>query len=430
MVNNFTHLWVQSHYSLLGGTAGVEALAQRAAADQLSHLALTDHNGLYGAVAFARACRAVDVQPLIGMSVNVAAPLNEAVPYPEAPGRLVLLATGPAGYRSLCRLSAELQGSPEREKRLAYGLTWDALKEHSRGLICLSGGRLGWLERYLRAGNPVAAGRYVGRLGGLYGDNCFLSLEIHQPEDEVVARETVQLAGRFGLAAVVAQPVYTLTAAERPCLHLLAAIDHNCRLADVPPTALPAWGDPDTDWHWLSPAEIASRYAAFPEPWTRWGKSRPAVNRPCPTAVASGRSWIYRPARRRKLPCSSWPQRACRRGMARQRNRHRAASTARIDGHQRAGLRASLSGRGRYCALMLAKRPCPSARGAAWPIRWWPTAPASAAWTPSPTTSSLNASSTRPAPIRRTSTSTFAAVAETKFWPTCGTNMAQNRWLW
>jgi DNA polymerase III subunit alpha len=285
MVNNFTHLWVQSHYSLLGGTAGVQALAAQAAANQLSHLALTDHNGLYGAVAFARACRAADVQPLIGMSINVAASLNEAVPYPEAPGRLVLLATGPAGYRSLCRLSAELQGSHERQKRLAYGLTWDALKEYSRGLICLSGGRLGWLERYLRAGNQVAAGRYVGRLGGLYGDNCFLSLEIHRPEDEVIAQETVQLAGRFGLAAVVAQPVYTLTAAERPHLHLLAAIDHNCRLADVPPTALPAWGDPDTDWHWLSPAEIARRYAAFPGALDQVGQ----IAARCEPALPDGR---------------------------------------------------------------------------------------------------------------------------------------------
>jgi DNA polymerase III subunit alpha len=285
MVNNFTHLWVQSHYSLLGGTSGVEALAAQAAADQLSHLALTDHNGLYGAVAFARACRAVDVQPLIGMSVNVAAPLNEAVPYPEVPGRVVLLATGPAGYRSLCRLSAVLQGSPDREKRLAQGLTWETLKEHRQGLICLSGGRLGWLERYLRAGNPVAAGRYVGRLGGLYGDNCFLSLEIHRPEDEVIAQETVQLAGRFGLAAVVAQPVYTLTAAERSHLHLLAAIDHNCLLADVPPDALPAWGDPDTDWHWLSPAEIASRYAAFPDALAQVGQ----IVARCEPALPDGR---------------------------------------------------------------------------------------------------------------------------------------------
>jgi DNA polymerase III subunit alpha len=282
---NFTHLWVHSHYSLLGGTASVEALAGQAAADQLSHLALTDRNGLYGAVSFARACQAVAVQPLIGMTVDVAAPSRERVAYPDSPGRLVLLATGPAGYRALCRLSAELQGSPEREKRLAHGLPWDALRAHSQGLICLSGGRLGWLARYLRAGNTAAASRYLGQLGGLYGEHTYLSLEIHQPEDEVIGQETVRLGERFGLAAVVAQPVYCLAAAERDQLHLLAAIDHNCHLADLPPTAHPAEGGPHVDLHWLSPAQMAERYAAFPDALAQVGE----IVAQCEPALPDGR---------------------------------------------------------------------------------------------------------------------------------------------
>ena len=70
--SGFTHLWVHSHYSMLGGTASVKELAQQAAADRLSHLALTDNNGLYGAIAFARACRAVEVQPIIGWGSDLA----------------------------------------------------------------------------------------------------------------------------------------------------------------------------------------------------------------------------------------------------------------------------------------------------------------------------------------------------------------------
>jgi DNA polymerase III subunit alpha len=281
----FTHLWVHSHYSMLGGTADVEALARQAAADRLSHLALTDRNGLYGAVAFARACRAVEVQPIIGMSLDVAAPTRETVTDPHIPGRLVLLATGPDGYRSLCRLSAELQGSPKRDKRLVYGLPWDALRTHSQGLICLSGGRLGWLERYLRAGNTAAAGRYLGQLGGLYGENSFLSLEIHRPEDEAIAQEAIRLGQRFGLAAVVAQPVYCLSAADRPQLELLAAIDHNCRLADLPPTALPAGGYRHADLHWLTPAKMAEQYAAFPDALAQVGE----IATRCQPALPDGR---------------------------------------------------------------------------------------------------------------------------------------------
>ena len=66
----FTHLEVHSHFTLLGGTASVTELAGRAAADGMSHLALTDTNALYGVVAFDRACRERGVQPIIGMTVT------------------------------------------------------------------------------------------------------------------------------------------------------------------------------------------------------------------------------------------------------------------------------------------------------------------------------------------------------------------------
>ena len=100
MVQGFTHLHVHSHYTLLGGTAPVAELAARAAAEGLSHLALTDTNALYGAVAFDRACRAAGVNPILGMTATVAPPDEQMGPA-ASPGRLVLLATGPAGYRSL-----------------------------------------------------------------------------------------------------------------------------------------------------------------------------------------------------------------------------------------------------------------------------------------------------------------------------------------
>ena len=285
MPDDFTHLWVHSHYSLLGGTASPADLARQAAADGLTHLTLTDRNGLYGAVAFDRACQAACIQPIVGMTVNVAPPARETVAHPEIPGRLVLLATGPEGYRSLCRLTAVLQGSPEREKRLAQGLDWAALKAHSDGLICLSGGRLGWLERYLRAGNPAAASRCAARLGGIYGERAFLSLEIHVPEDVAIAQETAAIAARFGLGTAVAQPIYTLAAAERPRLTLQAAIDHNSRLADVPTAALPAWGDSAADLHWLSPAQMAERYAAFPDALAAAGR----IAAQCQPALLDGR---------------------------------------------------------------------------------------------------------------------------------------------
>ena len=262
-----THLHVHSHLTLLGGAAPVEALAQRAAADGLTHLALTDDHALYGAVLFNRACRAAGVQPIIGMAVR-AQPLAERdldLEDDGGPGLLTLLAVGPDGYRSLCRLSSSVQARADRVAAAAAGLSWDALKADSAGLICLSGGRQGWVERRLQAGDRAGALRYAGRLAGIYDQRAYLALELHKPGDAAIAQEIVDLGGRLGLGSVAVQPVYCLSPQDRPRLRLLAAIRENCRLADLPPRALPDGGDPAVLLHWLNPQEMAERFAAFPQ---------------------------------------------------------------------------------------------------------------------------------------------------------------------
>ena len=169
-------------------------------------------------MAFARACRAVEIQPVIGMTLAVREP-DLPSPLPKkagaGPGQLVLLATGPAGYRSLCRLSSLIQGHPEREALAARGLGWDELAAHREGLICLSGGRRGWIERYLRAGDYAAAQLYAGRLAGIFDENAVLALELHTPDDERIATEVVALGRRLGLPAVAVQPVYSLAPPTR-----------------------------------------------------------------------------------------------------------------------------------------------------------------------------------------------------------------------
>jgi DNA polymerase-3 subunit alpha len=275
----FVHLEVHSHFTLLGATPNVEELAARAAADGMSHLALTDTNALYGELAFTRACREAGVQPITGMVVTTAASEEHgpervrSSTTPVQPGHLVLLATGPAGYRSLCRLSSLIQASPEREALAARGLTWDDLGAYREGLIALSGGRTGWVERHLRAGNHAAAMRYAGKLAGLYGENAYLGLpcpavpgHVHRSDlYRSVAEEVIALGGRLGLPAVAVQPVYCMRPDEYPKLRLLAAIRRNCALDELIPEDLPSGDDPTVDLHWLGPEELARRYADHPE---------------------------------------------------------------------------------------------------------------------------------------------------------------------
>ncbi len=261
---NFTHLHLHSHYTLLGATPSLDDLVDRARRDGLRQLALADSNALFGAVSFARACRAAGIRPIIGLTATVALPADDLPPDAHAlPGHLVLLAAEPAGYRSLCRLASLFQADADRERRRRAGLTWAELRANAGGLVCLTGGRACWLERFLRAGNRAAATRYVAQLGGVFGEGCCLAVspDLMAGPGRPLAEEIIALGSRFGLRVVAAQPIYCLDAQQRPLLRLLAAIDANCPVAEVDPSALPDCGDPASALEWPAPEAFAAAYA-------------------------------------------------------------------------------------------------------------------------------------------------------------------------
>lgn len=132
-------LHVHSQYSILDAAAPIEEIAARAAELKMPACALTDHNNLFGAVDFYKACKGVKVKPLIGIEIDVA-PISRFEKKKE-PGlrtsyHLTLIAKNKQGYHNLCKLSslAYLEGFYYNPR-----IDNDLLKKHSEGLICLSG---------------------------------------------------------------------------------------------------------------------------------------------------------------------------------------------------------------------------------------------------------------------------------------------------
>ncbi len=96
----FAHLHVASAYSTHYGVTPPEALAEQAAAQGASFLAVTDRDGLYGAVKHVRACVAVGIRPGLGAELAVHDEQYRSL------GRVVVLAHGHTngrGYAALCR---------------------------------------------------------------------------------------------------------------------------------------------------------------------------------------------------------------------------------------------------------------------------------------------------------------------------------------
>jgi error-prone DNA polymerase len=69
----FVHLRVASGYSLQYGASHPSALVARAAQLGFDTLGLTDRDGLYGAIRFAKACLSAGIAPVIGVDLAVPA---------------------------------------------------------------------------------------------------------------------------------------------------------------------------------------------------------------------------------------------------------------------------------------------------------------------------------------------------------------------
>ena len=96
-------LRVHSHWSLLAGVPSIEEIVTKAQQLNLSAIALTDANTLYGAIEFVQRCRAAQIQPILGVDFTL-----------ETDHSLTLLAQNMLGYANLCRLltRAHLRGTP------------------------------------------------------------------------------------------------------------------------------------------------------------------------------------------------------------------------------------------------------------------------------------------------------------------------------
>ncbi|MEZ4741878.1 MAG: PHP domain-containing protein [Bdellovibrionota bacterium] len=110
--SNFIHLHTHSEYSLVDGMIRVKDLVNEAKVRGHSHIALTDHGNMFGAIDFYMAAKAADVIPILGCEIFHSGGEATAF-YSESAGNklpdagafhLVLLAKNTAGYKKLLKI--------------------------------------------------------------------------------------------------------------------------------------------------------------------------------------------------------------------------------------------------------------------------------------------------------------------------------------
>jgi len=246
----YVELHCHSYFSLLDGASSPEALVERAAALGYPALALTDHDGLYGAVRFWRAAEERGLKPIIGTEVTLAGGEH-----------LTLLAETQRGYAHLCRLisAGQLAGQKGQPR-----LTLETLAQHASGLLCLSGCRQGAVASALLAKDEERARQAASQLREVFApDRLWIELQRHYlPTDARLTAALVSLARRLGVGLVATSNVHYAGRSGQRLHDVLTCVRHHTTL----PEAL-AGGllHPNSERFLKSPQEMAALFPDLPQ---------------------------------------------------------------------------------------------------------------------------------------------------------------------
>jgi DNA polymerase-3 subunit alpha len=219
----FVHLQVKSAYSLLSSAAKLDKLVSKAKSLQFKALALTDFQVMYGTVAFFKLCKKYDIKPIIGLTINVIDDDGDGLASP-----IVLLAENNSGYQNLLKISSAIQtkspeGIPER---------W--LRSYSKGLIAITTGQDGLIEKSLLDGNRLKAIELSKKYESIFGRNSFyygIQNDLTKQDGHLI-NEMLLLGEELKIPVVATNNVAYLEKEDYFAYQCLQAIKNGDKLSD------------------------------------------------------------------------------------------------------------------------------------------------------------------------------------------------------
>ncbi len=191
----FTSLNTHSIFSKMQGTASLRELLAQARKYRMTHLALTEVNGIWGFIRFVQFAREFNIQPIAG--VNLITDHDD----------VILLVENQQGYENICRIISDVHESTNVHVA-------DLLKSQHEGLFVLAH------EKHV-----------LEKLVQLIS-TTHLFVELRPGVEERTAKE---LAKQFQLEIVASGDVYFISPKDQSAHKVLRAIEHNTTLAAVDP---------------------------------------------------------------------------------------------------------------------------------------------------------------------------------------------------
>ncbi len=233
-MREFVHLHLHTEYSILDGAIRLRELYEEAQRQGMRAVAMTDHGNLFGAVKFSLLGEEFGIKPIIGAEMYIAPEgIGKKEPSPGKPTlfHITLLAQSEEGYKNLIKLItvSYLEGfyyKPRIDK--------DLLREHSGGLIALSGCLQGEIPRWVQLQREDMADKAVAEYMEIFGrENFYLEMMDHGlPEQRAVNSYLMRASKKFGLKLVATNDAHYLRKQDHELHDILLCIQTKSKLSD------------------------------------------------------------------------------------------------------------------------------------------------------------------------------------------------------
>ncbi|MDO4994343.1 MAG: DNA polymerase III subunit alpha [Bacteroidales bacterium] len=200
-MQDFIHLHVHTQYSILDGQAAIPKLVDKAIANGMRGMAVTDHGNMFGIKEFFNYVQSLkekqpDLQfkPIFGCEVYCARRdrFKRENKLDSSGWHLILLAKNEVGYHNLIKIvsHAWVEGFYSRPRT-----DHDDLERYHEGIIACSACLAGEVPWYIRKGRMEEAEQAVQWFKRVFGDDYYLELMRHEVKDpnQRANRETFPL---------------------------------------------------------------------------------------------------------------------------------------------------------------------------------------------------------------------------------------------
>ncbi|MBV9547129.1 MAG: PHP domain-containing protein, partial [Chloroflexi bacterium] len=265
-------LHLHTCFSFLEGASLPEELALRAATLGYEALAVTDHDGLHGAMEFAQACASVGIRPITGVELTLTRGVSQSTHDNGSPVHLTLLVEREQGYANLCRLITLAHKRTRAWEPIATHLPSEDprppaldpsdLAAHTDGLIALTGCRNGEIARLIDRGRFDQARLAAEQLEALFGpENVFIELQhnLVQGDTQRVAR-LAQLAEAANVPIVATGNVHYHVRSRHRLQDAMVAVKHRSTLEGSHRLRRP-----NSEFFLRPPAEVEDVFALYPQ---------------------------------------------------------------------------------------------------------------------------------------------------------------------